>query len=105
MAHADSLRASEEQQRRRPEPSHFRPDIEGLRAVAVTAVVLFHAAVPGIRDTLFCEGRWLAPAASGWTEIPAPERGGLPAPADAPPPLRLASALSEGKQPDPWTTT
>jgi peptidoglycan/LPS O-acetylase OafA/YrhL len=26
----------------------FRPDIEGLRAVAVLAVVLFHAAVPGI---------------------------------------------------------
>ncbi len=48
MAHADSLRASEEQQSRRPEKSHFRPDIEGLRAVAVTAVVLFHAAVPGI---------------------------------------------------------
>ncbi|PTR31298.1 peptidoglycan/LPS O-acetylase OafA/YrhL [Rhodococcus sp. OK519] len=27
----------------------FRPDIEGLRAVAVLAVVLFHAGVPGIR--------------------------------------------------------
>ncbi|MCV6983876.1 acyltransferase family protein [Mycolicibacterium pulveris] len=27
----------------------FRPDIEGLRAVAVLAVVLFHAAVPGLR--------------------------------------------------------
>src|SRR3954449_9920289 len=26
----------------------FRPDIEGLRAVAVLAVVLFHAGVPGI---------------------------------------------------------
>ncbi|WP_413643230.1 acyltransferase family protein [Mycobacterium sp. RTGN5] len=48
LAHADSLRASEEQQSRRPEKSHFRPDIEGLRAIAVTAVVLFHAAVPGI---------------------------------------------------------
>ena len=48
MAHADSLRAGEEQQSRRPEKSHFRSDIEGLRAVAVTAVVLFHAAVPGI---------------------------------------------------------
>ncbi|GAY14832.1 acyltransferase [Mycobacterium sp. shizuoka-1] len=48
MAHADSLRASEEQQSRRPEQTYFRPDIEGLRAVAVTAVVLFHAAVPGI---------------------------------------------------------
>nr|WP_246227655.1 acyltransferase family protein [Mycolicibacterium helvum] len=28
--------------------SRFRPDIEGLRAVAVTAVVLFHAGVPGV---------------------------------------------------------
>src|SRR5947209_203395 len=26
----------------------FRPDIEGLRAVAVLAVVLFHAACPGV---------------------------------------------------------
>ena len=26
----------------------FRPDIEGLRAVAVIAVVLFHAGVPGV---------------------------------------------------------
>lgn len=32
-----------------PRPGQgFRPDIEGLRAVAVMAVVLFHAAVPGI---------------------------------------------------------
>ncbi|WP_407666440.1 acyltransferase family protein [Mycobacterium pinniadriaticum] len=49
LAHADSLRASKEQRSRRPEQGYFRPDIEGLRAVAVTAVVLFHAAVPGIR--------------------------------------------------------
>jgi peptidoglycan/LPS O-acetylase OafA/YrhL len=28
--------------------SGFRPDIEGLRAVAVVAVVLFHAGVPGV---------------------------------------------------------
>ncbi|AKK28968.1 acyltransferase family protein [Mycobacterium sp. EPa45] len=48
LAHADSLSAAEEQQSRRPEQPYFRPDIEGLRAVAVTAVVLFHAAVPGI---------------------------------------------------------
>nr|WP_231964533.1 MULTISPECIES: acyltransferase family protein [unclassified Mycobacterium] len=31
-----------------PTPSRFRPDIEGLRAVAVVAVVLFHAEVPGL---------------------------------------------------------
>ncbi|MDV3130391.1 acyltransferase [Mycobacterium sp. 21AC1] len=33
-----------------PPPSRkpFRPDIEGLRAVAVVAVVLFHAGVPGV---------------------------------------------------------
>jgi peptidoglycan/LPS O-acetylase OafA/YrhL len=32
---------------RAPKPG-FRPDIEGLRAVAVLAVVLFHAGVPGV---------------------------------------------------------
>ncbi|WP_246227941.1 acyltransferase family protein [Mycolicibacterium helvum] len=42
------MRASEGRQSRRSEQDYFRPDIEGLRAVAVTAVVLFHAAVPGI---------------------------------------------------------
>ena len=35
-------------QSRRTEQSGFRPDIEGLRAVAVLAVVLFHADVPGV---------------------------------------------------------
>src|SRR5919199_3892027 len=30
-----------------PRPS-FRPDVEGLRAVAVLAVVLYHAEVPGL---------------------------------------------------------
>src|SRR5436190_13080629 len=40
----------------RPEPPptvagdrSFRPDVEGLRAIAVLLVVLFHAGVPGIR--------------------------------------------------------
>ena len=28
--------------------AHFRPDVEGLRAVAVLAVLAFHARVPGI---------------------------------------------------------
>ncbi|TGD83725.1 acyltransferase, partial [Mycolicibacterium sp. CH28] len=49
LPHADSLSASQGQQSRRPDQKHFRPDIEGLRAIAVTAVVLFHAAIPGIR--------------------------------------------------------
>lgn len=33
---------------RRSVKAEFRPDIEGLRAVAVLAVVLFHAGVPGL---------------------------------------------------------
>ena len=49
MPHPDSLSAPEQQQSRRPEQKYFRPDIEGLRAVAVLGVVLFHADVPGIR--------------------------------------------------------
>jgi len=32
---------------RRVRPTGFRPDIEGLRAVAVIAVVLYHAGMPG----------------------------------------------------------
>jgi hypothetical protein len=83
------------------------------RAGTVTATAAVAAAldngtavpVPGIRDTLFCEGRWLAPAASGWAEIPPPERA-LPAPADAPPSsFAQLPAVSEGRRPDPWTTT
>jgi len=83
------------------------------RAGTVTATAAVAAAldngtavpVPGIRDTLFCEGRWLAPAASGWAEIPPPERA-LPAPAHAPPSsLAQVPAVSEGRRPDPWTTT
>jgi peptidoglycan/LPS O-acetylase OafA/YrhL len=37
-----------DQQGRGSEQNRFRPDIEGLRAVAVLAVVLFHAGVPGV---------------------------------------------------------
>ena len=28
-------------------PAHFRPDIEGLRAVAILAVLAYHARIPG----------------------------------------------------------
>ncbi len=48
MLHADCLSAAEEEQSRPSGQKHFRPDIEGLRAIAVVAVVLFHAAVPGL---------------------------------------------------------
>ena len=48
MRQAHSVSPTENQQTQRPEQKTFRADIEGLRAVAVLAVVLFHAAVPGI---------------------------------------------------------
>lgn len=50
-APASARTARLEQDSPRAEPvanSAFRPDIEGLRAVAVMAVVLFHAGVPGV---------------------------------------------------------
>lgn len=47
MSQAESLGATEAQQSPHSEQNRFRPDIEGLRAVAVLAVVLFHAALPG----------------------------------------------------------
>ena len=48
LRQADSVSPTEEVQGRRTEQTGFRPDIEGLRAVAVLAVVLFHAEVPGV---------------------------------------------------------
>ncbi|MGO9157074.1 hypothetical protein, partial [Mycobacterium sp.] len=44
----DSISPIEGLQGQRSVQSGFRPDIEGLRAVAVVAVVLFHAEVPGV---------------------------------------------------------
>ena len=48
MRQSDSVSHTEEAPGRRSAQSRFRPDIEGLRAVAVVAVVLFHADVPGV---------------------------------------------------------
>ena len=45
---ADSVSSIEGVQGRRAPQTQFRRDIEGLRAVAVLAVVLFHADVPGV---------------------------------------------------------
>jgi peptidoglycan/LPS O-acetylase OafA/YrhL len=45
---ADSVSSTEGLQGQRPAQTKFRPDIEGLRAVAVLAVVLFHAQTPGL---------------------------------------------------------
>jgi peptidoglycan/LPS O-acetylase OafA/YrhL len=48
LRQADSVSPTEEVESRRTGQSGFRPDIEGLRAVAVLAVVLFHADMPGV---------------------------------------------------------
>ncbi|BBZ39213.1 acyltransferase family protein [Mycobacterium conspicuum] len=48
MRQADSISTTEGVAGRSSAKSGFRPDIEGLRAVAVLAVVLFHAGVPGV---------------------------------------------------------
>ncbi len=48
MSHFDSARPNVSGQRHGRGQKSYRADIEGLRAVAVLAVVLFHAEVPGI---------------------------------------------------------
>jgi len=48
LQQARSISASKGVQDRRSAKPEFRPDIEGLRAVAVLAVVLFHADTPGV---------------------------------------------------------
>ncbi|SPM43084.1 acyltransferase [Mycobacterium numidiamassiliense] len=48
MRQADSISPNEEVLDQRSAKAGYRPDIEGLRAVAVVAVVLFHAGVPGV---------------------------------------------------------
>jgi peptidoglycan/LPS O-acetylase OafA/YrhL len=48
MSQVDSVSPVERVSGGRTRQREFRPDIEGLRAVAVLAVVLFHAGVPGL---------------------------------------------------------
>lgn len=48
MPQADGVSSTRERQDRVSIRSTFRPDIEGLRAVAVVAVVAFHASIPGL---------------------------------------------------------
>ncbi len=48
MSQVDSVSPVHGVQGERLPQKGFRPDIEGLRAVAVVAVVLFHAGVPGV---------------------------------------------------------
>lgn len=45
----DRFLASGDEAGTAPGDRRFRPDVEGLRAVAVLLVVLFHAGVPGLR--------------------------------------------------------
>ena len=49
MHQADSVGPTEVLQNRRSEQTGFRPDIEGLCAVTLFAILGFHAAVPGLR--------------------------------------------------------
>jgi peptidoglycan/LPS O-acetylase OafA/YrhL len=48
MSQVDSVSTVQEVRGQRAPKTGFRPDIEGLRAVAVVGVVLFHAGVPGV---------------------------------------------------------
>ena len=48
MSKVDSVSTVQGVQDQRLRQKDFRPDIEGLRAVAVLSVVLFHAGVPGV---------------------------------------------------------
>jgi peptidoglycan/LPS O-acetylase OafA/YrhL len=48
MSQVDSVSPVQGVQDQSLRQKDFRPDIEGLRAVAVLAVVLFHAGVPGV---------------------------------------------------------
>ncbi|MBF6555259.1 MAG: acyltransferase [Acidimicrobiales bacterium] len=44
----DGVAAAVDEAGTAPEDRRFRPDVEGLRAIAIVLVVLFHAGVPGI---------------------------------------------------------
>ncbi len=48
MLEADSVSPTEETQGQRSARKEFRPDIEGLRALTLLAILLFHADVPGV---------------------------------------------------------
>ncbi len=48
MRQADSVSPTEEAQGQRSARKEFRPDIEGLRALTLLAILLFHADVPGV---------------------------------------------------------
>ena len=48
MLEADSVSSTEETQGQHSAQKEFRPDIEGLRAFTLLAILLFHADVPGV---------------------------------------------------------